>query len=357
MVIHREATVTLGKKIRPYGIKTPAVAGSKGNWVFAGFNFAGGAAMDLLQVDGWRVINNDFNCPLGGGQSACMHTDTTTNYFFYGNYTHNVGDQASQIDKFQHGNYYTTNSNHIWMGWNEVDNNPTGSTTAGGCRAVQFFSTGGANQFDLHVFNNYIHNAICDGINFSTVNPSQGTVEAFNNIVAHVGTGPDPANGLSNYSCVVSGGGGTGNTLVYNNTFYDCGGRKTNDAGALDPTTPGIIATNNIFYQLSGESYINPNGNPSILSGSNNIWFGLSNAPSQTTGNITADPLLVLPGSDFALQSTSPAIGARTGSQQSSWDANGGPRPNPPSIGAYEFSAATSAQRPNPPTNLTVIVN
>ena len=357
LVVYPGATATIGATSSTYGMRTPAVGGVKDYWTVAGFNIAGQTGMDLLNVTGWRVINNDFNCPTGGGQSACMHTDTTTQYRFYGNYVHNVGDQVGIIDKYYHGVYFTTNSNHIWAAWNESNNNPTGSTTSGGCRAIQFYSTGGANQFDLHVHDNWIHNSICDGLNFSTVDPSQGTVEAYNNVIYHVGTGPDPVNGSSHYSCIIAGGGGTGTALVYNNTLYDCGGRRTNDSGAVDFSAPPMAMWNNIVYQLSGEFYLNPTANPSLLSGSNNIWFGVSGTPSQTTGNITANPLLALLGSDFTLQSTSPAIGAGTSTHQSSWDANGGPRPNPPSIGAYEFSAATSAQRPNPPTGLTVTVN
>jgi hypothetical protein len=349
------ATATIGTPSLTYGLRTPAVGGTKNNWVLAGFSIQGQTGMDLLNVDSWRVINNDFYCPQGGGQSACMHTDTTTNYFFYGNYTHNVGDQHGSIDKFYHGNYYTTNSNHIWAGWNEVNNNPTGSTTQGGCRAIQFFSTGGSNQFDLHIFNNYVHNAICDGLNFATVDPSKGTVEAYNNIVFHVGTGPDPANGSSNYTCISVGGGSSANVLAYNNTFYDCGGRRTSDSGAADPGP--LLMANNIVYQLSGESYISPNSNASLLSGSNNLWYGLSSAPSQTGVNVTVNPLLANAGTDFTLQASSPAIGAGTGSRAAAADFAGNIRPAIPSIGAYEFSTTIAAQRPNPPTNLQVIVN
>jgi hypothetical protein len=286
-----------------------------------------------------------------------MHTDTTTYYYFLGNYVHNIGDSAGAIDKYYHGVYFTTNSNHIWAGHNEINNNPNGSTTSGGCRALQFYSTGGANQFDLHIYGNYIHNSVCDGINFSTVDPSKGVVEAFNNVVFHVGTGPDPYNGSSNYSCIVAGGGGTGNVLAYNNTLYDCGSRGTSDSGAIAPNGPSMGMWNNIIHQLSGESYINPNANPSRISGSNNVWYGLSSAPSQTSSNIIISPLLANVGTDFTLQSISPAIGAGTASRTALWDFVGNVRPSPPSIGAYEYSSATTVQKPNPPTNLTVVVN
>jgi hypothetical protein len=357
LVVYPGATATIGTTSVSYGIRTPAVAGSMSNWVIAGFQVLGHDGLDLVNVTGWRVINNNFSCPGGSGQSACMHTDTTTQYRFYGNYTHNVGDQAGSIDKYFHANYYTTNSNHIWAAWNEVAPNPGHSTTSGGCRAIQFYSTGGANQFDLHVHDNWIHDAICDGLNFSTVDPSQGTVEAYNNVIWHVGTGPDPYNGSSNYSCVTAGGGGTSNVLFYNNTLYDCGSRGTSDSGALDPSGPYIAAYNNIVYQLSGEFYINPNANSSALNGSNNLYFGLGSGPSQTAGNVNANPLLASVLTDFSLLVTSPAIGAGVSTHASTWDVSGGGRPNPPSVGAYEYSTTTTVQKPNAPTNLKVTVN
>lgn len=354
------ATATISNNGLSYGLRFS----NAHYWTFANLVFSGtgGEAIEYSPTNSnLRVVGNELTCPKGAGQAACHHADQTTYVYFYGNYVHNVGDSyAGGIDKFYHAVYFTTNSNHIWMGWNEVNNNPTGSTTSGSCRAVQFYSTGGANQFDLHVFNNYIHNAICDGINFATVNAAQGTVEAFNNVVYHVGTGPDPTNGSSNYSCVNTGGSGGTSVLIYNNTFYDCGGRKNSDSGTLAPSTAvPIAATNNIIYQLSGESYINPNANPSNLSGTNNVWFGLGNGPTQTTGNVNSDPLLVNPATDFHLRTGSAAVDA--GAMRSlSFDFEGTKRPQGAGldIGAYEyFAGGTTVQRPNPPTNLTVVVH
>ena len=346
MVVYPGATATIGTSAVQYGLRTPAVGGVKDYWTIAGFNILGLAAMDLLNVTGWRVINNDFTCPNGSGQSACMHTDTTTQYRFYGNYTHNVGDGNATIDKFYHGNYYTTNSNHIWSAWNEINNNPNGSTTSGGCRAVQFFSTGGSDQFDLHVHDNYIHNAICDGLNFSTVNPdSGGTVEAYNNVIFHVGTGPAPNNGVSDYACLTAGGGGTGPVLFYNNTLYDCGGIKVADSGTVYVARP-VSMWNNISQQLSGEIYLTSSSVAASLNGSNNDWFGGGTAPTQTTGNLTVDPLFSSAGTTFTLQSSSPMLGAGTAAHTDTWDFNDLVRPSPPAIGAYELTNGTFTPAP-----------
>ena len=359
MVAYPGATATIGTTSVPYGVRTPAVSGNMDYWVFAGLTLRGLAAMDLLGNAGWRVIGNDFSCPLGSGQSACLHTDTNTNLFVYGNYVHNVGDQAGSIDKYYHAVYFTTNSNHVWLGWNEVAPNPNHSTTSGGCRAVQFYSTGGSDQFDLHVFNNRIHDAICDGINFSTVNPNNGTVEAYNNVVYHVGTGPDPSNGSSNYSCVVAGSSGspTVPVKVYNNTFYDCGGQKTSDSGALAPYT-SMKADNNIVYQLSGESFVNSNESTSLVSGTRNVWYGVSGAPSGTTGSLTSNPLLANPaGFAFGLQSGSPAIDVGINTAVTT-DFLGVTRPQGAGydVGAYE-SYSGSVTKPTCDLNRDGVIN
>jgi hypothetical protein len=284
----------------------------------AGFNLVGQAALDLNPSDDWRVIANDFSCPQGSGQSACMHTDTATFYYFYGNNVHNVGDAAGLIDKYYHAVYFTTNTNHVQAGWNTIVPNPNHSTTSGGCRAIQFFSTGGSDQFDLHVHDNLIHDAICDGINFATVNPNNGTVEAYNNVIYHVGTGPDPGNGASNYACILGASSGVPTTAVqiYNNTMYDCGSRGVSegDAGAIAINLK-MALTNNIIYQLASEGYFtnSTSGNVAAnLTGSNNVWFGLGNGPTQTTNNVNSDPKFVSTSTpDFHLQSSgSPAKGA-----------------------------------------------
>ena len=359
LVAYPGAASTIGNTSAGYAIRNPQVGSDTDYWIIAGFKIVGsGAGMDLWHTTGWRVIGNEMTCPGGAGQSACFHTDTLNNVYFYGNYVHNVGDTAGSIDKYYHAVYFTTNTNHVWVGWNEVAPNPNKVTSSGGCRAIQFYSTGGSNQYDLHVHDNRIHDAICDGINFSTVDPSKGTVEAYNNVIYHVGTGPDPYNGSSNYSCVTVGGGGSGNVQVYNNTLYDCGSRKTSDAGALDPTGPYIAARNNIIYQLSGESYINANTNASGISGgSNNIWYGAGNGPSQTTGNLNSDPKLVNPsGYDFHLQSSSPAVNAGTSISGLTYDLDGTVRGSTFDIGAYEYAsggAPPSNVAPAPPTGLT----
>ena len=354
LVAYPGATVTIGNNSANYGIRTPAISGGKDYWVLAGINFRGLAAMDLVGVTGWRVVGNDFSCPNGSGQSACVHTDTTTNLKFYGNYVHNVGDAAGSIDKYYHAVYFTTNSNSIDAGWNTVVPNPTHSTKSGGCRAIQFYSTGGSDQYDLHVHDNVVHDAVCDGINFSTVNPDNGTVEAYNNLVYHVGTGPDPYNGSSNYACIVlnsSSSSPRNPADVYNNTLYDCGSRGTSDAGALALGIPSRLR-NNVVRATGTEAYLAPSWNASCttITGTNNLWYGGGTAPSCTTSNVIADPLFAnAGGDDFHLQATSPAKDHGTTVTTLKTDLEGIRRPQGAAydIGAYEyFQSSTTATNP-----------
>lgn len=355
LVAYPGATVTIGTTSAQYGLRTPAISGAKDYWVLAGLNFRGLAAIDLVDVTGWRIVANDFSCPDGSGQSACFHTDTTTNLAFYGNYVHNVGDSAGSIDKYYHAVYFTTNSNHIDAGWNTIVPNPTHSTNSGGCRAMQFYSTGGSDQFDLHVHDNVIHDAICDGLNFATVNPNNGTVEAYNNVIYHVGTGPDPYDGSSNYSCIVVAGGSNSSTpaQIYNNTLYDCGSRGTSDAGALAIGIPTRLQ-NNLVDVTASEHYLTPSWNASCstISGSKNLWFGAGSPTSCTTGNLTSNPALVnAAGFDLHIQATSPAKDAGVAISTLKTDADGITRPQGVAydIGAFEyFQGAGSAPSSNP---------
>jgi hypothetical protein len=343
------ATATIGIDTVGFGLRTPAIAGNKDHVVLAELVFRGGAAIDLVNVDDWRVVANDFSCPQGSGQSACFHTDTATNLKYLGNNVHNVGDQNGAIDKFYHAVYFTTNSNGVEAAWNTIAPNPTGSTTQGGCRAMQFFSTGGSDQFDLHVHDNLIHDAICDGINFSTVNPNAGTVEAYNNIVYHVGTGPTPSNGGGQFTCITinGGSGGTAAAVAYNNTLYDCGAMHGTDAGAVYLGIKTVF-TNNLVAQLSGEVYSMPSGGGVAAgsSGTTNLWNGGGTAPTFSTGNITSAPLLVNTATaDFHLQSTSPAkdAGTTVASVTTDFDGNSRPQNSIYDIGAYEYVVAGAA--------------
>jgi len=323
------------------GLLTPAIGASFDHWVIAGLTLRGAQeALDFEgSSDGWRVIGNDISCPNGFGTTGCV-TDGPTNLVFYGNDVHGAAANVTTISKYYHALYFS--SSHLDIGWNTIRDGKT-------CRAIQFHDTNGPNEFDLHVHDNIIHGTVCDGINFSTVDPSQGVVEAFNNVIYDVGTGPDPAEASSDYAGVYvyqatdnDGSIGKGQVEIYNNTFYDCGSHTSDssasainyDNGAA-PLLTARARNNLILAKTPAERYI-----LGAVSGSNNSIFGGTGSAGAASATVTADPLLVAPATaNFHLGAGSPAIdsGVDTGLAT---DFDGNPRPLGAGfdIGAYEFS-------------------
>ena len=376
IVAYPGATVTIGAANIGYGIRAPAIAATHSYWTFAGLNLIGADAIAPQNgVTSWRMVANTLQCPNGQGQDACTEGSQSTFLYYYGNSISNSGLNCPPSNcKQYHAFYMSTDTNDVWVGWNKINPNPN-NTAVAGCRAIQFNSTPlgggtGQNQFDIHIHDNFILNAICDGINLNTVDPDSGPVEVYNNVVWHVGSGPNPPiDQGSNYTCVNYWGGGitpVNPVLTYNNTFYDCGadndGDASRDVGMFSLGIP-VKMDNNIIYQSNtGKPYITGTTTPSSskMTGSNNIWFGAGAKPSAiaTTNDLNVDPRMTAPASGtFTLQATSPAIGAAITGKVSAYDSTGLIRPSPSSIGAYELTSGTAVQRPSPPTNLVVVVN
>jgi hypothetical protein len=340
----------------------------------------GQVALEGSQSDdhNW-VIANDFSCS-GASGFGCVHFDVSTNVFTYGNYLHdngtncsvNGGNPTGAPCKF-HSFYFTTNTNHVWVGWNDINPNPSHENTGntGGCNGIQFYSTGGSDQFDIHVHDNTIRNVVCSGIAATTVNPGLGTVEFYNNVFYHDGTGPDPSGSLSSYSClqINSGGAATGTVQAYNNSFYDCGSRGTGGSNAAFVVDIPINITNNVIQSTgSSELYVAFQSGVTCatgVTGSHNDWFGNGTIPcaTQLAGDLNVNPLYTsttLGPQNLHLQSSSPMIDAGLTISGLVSDHDGISRPQGAGfdIGAYEyFSGGSTVQRPNPPTNLAVTVH
>jgi hypothetical protein len=208
------------------------------------------------------------------------------------------------------------------------------------------------------VHDNVVANIPCDGLNLATVNANTGYVKVYNNVVRHAGAGPDL--GGQNATCLNTNANGspTNSVQVFNNTFYDCGALGSTDSGIISPFVPTSF-TNNIMVALGSEPYVTSSAGTARITGSNNLYFGGGNGPSNTTGNINADPLFVAAGNDFHLQVSSPVVDAGAAMPGLTMDISGVSRPQGAGydIGAYEyFSGGSTVQKPNPPTNLTVAV-
>jgi hypothetical protein len=386
-VAYPGATAVLGSSSVGYGMRVPDIGVSANFVTVAGLSFSpSDHSLFPLNSTNWRVVANNFQCPKANGQDGCFTTAKMSFVKFLGNETSNTGVPAAS--KQQHAVYFSTDTNHVEAGWNYIHDNRS-------CRAIQFHSSplngGGAsdptghNQFDLSVHDNLIHDDPCDGINFATVDPSQGKVEAYNNVIYHTGIGPNPQDGESgDYSCIYmayitnTGPVGGGTVEIYNNTLYDCGSFTAsfpnNGSLMLNGGEPSLLVRvrNNLMYQLGSEPFGNgPAWSSSYTSGSNNIMFSTSTAapvpPSFLSGTTTTDPqFLDLGIKNLHLQSGSPAkdaaltiSSANTYNNYLPWngkaqDYDGVVRPQGAAydVGAYEFFTGGD-QRPSPPTNLS----
>jgi hypothetical protein len=324
LVAYPGAKVTIGKAHgQEFGIRTPNIEAREDYWVFSQLHIIGGTQAIDMGGTGWKIVGNEIECPGADGQVGCVETSGASQIRFYGNEVHNAGTGPAS-SKYYHAVYFSTDSNHIDVGWNHIHDNFT-------CRAIQFHSSPtcrpgcgasdetGRNQFDLHVHDNLIHGDNCNGINFATVDPSKGVVEAYNNVIFHVGL-MDPKSEGGAFSCIYVAGitnhgrAGTGTVEVFNNTLFDCGANHSRNAdgsrGAFSvgggPAQLMMHLRNNVVYQLPGEIYID--GSKAQITGEKNLWFGAGDGPQQTQGNINADPQFVnLAGFDFHLRGTTPA--------------------------------------------------
>jgi len=292
---------------------------------------------------------------VGGGQTGCVAAALASHIHFLGNEVHGISKGGTQPSKQYHAVYFTTDTNHVEVGWNHIHDNLT-------CRALQFHSsplneTTGYNQFDLIVHDNLIHGDVCDGIDFATVDPTKGPVRAFNNIIFDVGRGPSPPDGDANYTCIFVAGGtntgadGAGSVEIFNNTLYDCGRAEgvppdNVDHGAFGrgPGSPGLMMalTNNIVFLTADEEYISQSSDTSLITGSSNLWFGGHNLPSFLAGSLEADPLFMdVAATDFRLQPGSPAIDAGVDMGIGfDFEYRFRPQGGAYDVGAYEFASA-----------------
>jgi len=350
LVAYPGAHVTIGVESgTPYGMRTPAIDGGPFSyWTISGLTLRGGnESLSLVSVSNWRVVANDLSCPNGNGVSACMEVERSTNIKVLGNTIHHAGTPGAS--KHYHSLYFTTDSNHIEAGWNTIRDNHS-------CRGIQVHSSPngsntGFNQYDLIIHDNVIHGQVCDGINFATIDPSKGAVQAYNNVIYHVGTGPDPKGDVSNYACISSPGitnrgpKGSGTAEWFNNTLYDCGSRGGDSAGAfnVESGSPLVRLQNNIVYSTRSENYFEPGTDFSRITASNNLWFGNGSMPSRSAASLNLDPKFVdLRAFDFHLQPGSPAI--RAGICAATMpDLDGVPRPEGGrcDLGAFQTRGAT----------------
>jgi hypothetical protein len=365
IVAYPGARATVGSGALYFGTRVPNLGQAVNDWVFAGLVLRGRA--EALEIGGsgssrWRVIGNDISCTESVPVAACFTAARVQNVRFLGNRVHDIGSGTALASKQAHAVYFTTDTNHVEVGWNEIVDNQV-------CRAVQFHSsplcipacgasdTTGRNQYDLAVHDNLIRGSVCDGINFATVDPARGAVRASNNVLVGVGAGPPPPDGDANYAGIYvagatnTGADGSGVVEVRHNTFYDCGraqGSVSSDRGALarGDGSPALRLEliDNLVVALAGEEYLAPTGAAELIGGHHNLWFGSGPPPGMLSANLEADPQFVAAANgDFRLEVSSPAIDSGAAGAAAA-DYLGVPRPQgaAPDLGAFEFVADES---------------
>ena len=304
----------------------------------ANLNIVGQSSAIDSEVGNVRIINNSLSCPAppsGIGGTACVLAETTNSsdtWAFQGN---NVHDTGGNVDKTYHAVYFSSGANHADVGWNTI-----GQNFKGYCRSIMFHATTGSNQYDLHVHDNVITGGYCDGIQLASVNPSQGTVEVYNNVVAHVAIASNPY-GVANEAGIAinsdPAGSTSGTVQVYNNTVVDAGAYtlgNQNGCFGVVYAGAGINLTNNICVQPSAaQPYIQSKSQG--VTGTNNLWYGAGAAPAFDSRPVVSAPSFVS-ATNFALQSNSAGKSAGTSSKASQVDIVGDQRGSTPSMGAYQ---------------------
>jgi hypothetical protein len=349
----------------PYGNNGP------NNYTFANltlrnavreFEFLSGATTTHIRI----VALTMYSVRSGNG---CHEIDAgMTDHVLYGSDVYNCDASGVSGYSLYWGGYGTQDT--IDVGWNYLHDNTAG-------KAIQFYGhTPGDQIRNVRVHDNFAYNNCKGGF---SVGGADGGSDIFNNstiqyfynnvFVYNGGCFPDGYRRPGLY--FLSTNSPTGTFKAWNNTFYRNGGAHPNTGCcATDLTNAGVASldvTNNIFYAdttSNGCMDLEGSGSSSQVSGSNNLFFNCTTPSFLTSGAISAtNPQFVNPGTvygtaDFHLLSTSPAIGAGATSPLLLviQDIAGLLRPSPPSVGAYEFSAGTTAQRPAAPTNLQVIV-
>ena len=377
LVAYPGATATIGNINGPFvGIRAanPGALGGSclGGWVFSGLVLRGqGEAVAIAgPSSNWRIVGNDMSCPNGDGATACFVTGQATNVKLFGNNVHDAGT-ATASAQYQ-GVYFSTDSNHVEMAWNTVAN-------VHGCRGVQIHSSplngGGSsdptghNQYDISIHDNLIHDTQCDGIVLATVDPSQGVVQVYNNIIYNAGKGPNNPEATGNWACVYTPGttntgpAGGGTVEVYGNTLYNCGtfanppysGSNASVMNGGNNPNLSIRVRNNIMYEPAGVPYSQAYA---AVTGSNNLFFGNGAAPAGFTASLNVDPQFANAGGfDFHLLSSSPAATAGTNTGQP-YDYDGVPLPQgsgyPVGAFAYRTGSAPTVSISVSPTSVSL---
>jgi hypothetical protein len=302
------------------------------NWVLSGLTLRGAqAAVSIAGVSGIRLTSSDVSCPNGYGSGSCIAVNGGSSLAILGNNIHDNGSTTNtNLESYQ--TMYLLGTNGVEIGWNTITNTQ-------GCNAIGVHSDTGS-QYSYLVHDNYIYDTRCEAIALGTVDPSQGAVNVYNNIIENSGTGPAPGGTPEGYgyAAIVIGGGSGTPVQVYNNTIYNAGAFGGASAGAVR-AFGATNFTNNIFDVLSGQQYVSLDTDLSWVTGSNNLFFGAGNPLGVFSDSVVGDPTFVsVAANNFHLQAGSPAIDSGATVQLATdYDGVSRPQGSAYDIGAYEY--------------------
>ena len=245
-----------------------------------------------LQVygDSWRVVNNEITATTAQTTArAGGIAGNGASVAYLGNRIHDVNGNGQE----NHGIYIDGDGSYE-IGYNAIEN------IAGG-NGFQIYANGTngssmTNNVTLH--HNLIHDVNKHGINVA--DGARNGITIFDNIV---------------YNTKVAGLRFNTNTLhgckIYNNTFYNTNTSVNASYAAImnDWNLPSdaLDLENNIFWPHPGTAY-----GAGAVSGagivSNNLWYNGTGGYGPDASPLTGDPLFVTAGTDFHIQTGSPAV-------------------------------------------------
>lgn len=246
----------------------------------------------------WRVINNDLSAstaPRTGASVPRMAgiTGNGNNAVWYGNHIHDIQGSSQEC----HGIYIDGDGSYD-IAYNQIHDIRDGNGFQ-----VYVNGTNGSNfASNISLHHNLIHDVSKHAFNFG--DGTKNNIKVWDNIAYNVQYAAIRFN-----TNTISGG------KFFNNTFYNTNLANNPNYGALtnDWNLPNgsIDVENNIFYVATGTLYNSGSNGVPVLAGTfaRNLWFN-GTGVNIDSAPVGGNPLFVAPGSDFHLQTGSPAIGA-----------------------------------------------
>jgi len=354
---------------------------------FSKLNFDGSglnSTQDTFDIYGqyWRFVGNNIvnYRPTSEIQSGFLWVTASEYISIYGNYFYNNGFNAMGHNiyiKTQPGPPLSTtllSTHEIDLGWNEIST-PYSNENHGGAIFLSRSSDtpSGAYTHHIYIHHNYFHDGTQGDFIYVADGSQVDNTYIYDNIF-------NQGSYTAGYGSGIFLQTGTYHISLYNNTIYQVAAPGASATNACiyssAPTSSEIVQTeNNICYGLPNEAmYIAEGGIGSWVS-TNDLFYNPSGAPS-FSGSITrtspvggsagTNPLFVTNGSNFNLQSTSPARNAGinlyntlSGLPSGNMDYAGLPYPNSGSwdVGALQYGpGGGTSSAPNPPTGLSAVV-